>query len=254
MITLALTGFAVLGFTKSSGAQDDAFRLNVNRSYGYSSGSQIRGLFKVSLIGTGDIRKTTFSIDRTVLAVVEKEPFEVSFQTRDYPAGWHTLQAVAETSDGVLHQTAERKFEFVSAEVESAAVQRILLPLFGGVFLFILVIIAIQVIIVGKSPTRKIPPGTRRRYGFKGGAVCPRCGRPFSLHWWSFNLVVKVYDRCDFCGGWSVVKPTRPDVLRKAEDAELEQTEDSSESIQLKQDEAEAELRKKIEDSRFFQE
>ena len=67
-----------------------------------------------------------------------------------------------------------------------------------------------------------IPPGQPRRYGLMGGAICPKCGRPFPRHWWGLNAGLGKFDRCDNCGRWSIVRAEPFDKLRAAEAAEIE--------------------------------
>lgn len=91
----------------------------------------------------------------------------------------------------------------------------------GGVLLLILIGISTQFLVMrGRKPST-LPLGASRRYGLKGGGICPRCKRAFSLHWWSPNLITSVYDRCDFCGKWSVIRPASRAELNAAIAAEL---------------------------------
>src|SRR6185436_10633364 len=66
-----------------------------------------------------------------------------------------------------------------------------------------------------------LPPGTPRRYGLMGGAICPKCGRPFTRHWWGLNAGLSKFDRCDNCGRWSLVRAAPLEKLRAAEAAEV---------------------------------
>ncbi len=73
----------------------------------------------------------------------------------------------------------------------------------------------------GKSGT-EIPPGTPRNYSLTGGAICPKCHRPFRLDFLAFKLGFGTkFARCEFCGKWSLVKRLSTDELRAAEQAEL---------------------------------
>ena len=88
-----------------------------------------------------------------------------------------------------------------------------------GVFGLLAIIFAAQFIAAGRK-TASIPLGAQRSYGLKGGGICPRCQRAFSLHWWSLNLLGSVYDRCDACGKWSVVRIASRAELDAAVEAE----------------------------------
>lgn len=54
-------------------------------------------------------------------------------------------------------------------------------------------------------------------YGLEGGAVCPKCGLPFSRSVFGLNLLVGKLSRCPHCGKWSVVGRASPDELAAAE-------------------------------------
>jgi len=188
-------------------AQEEEFRLNVSRNYGFSSGSQIRGVFTVDLIGDGNVTSVSFEMDGKEMVKIKEPPFSYKFNTNDYTLGWHDLNATLYLADGRKVITRSRRYEFVSADFESAAVQRILLPLFGGVFAIVIIGLSIQFLALRNKPKTNLPLGVRRKYGISGGSICPKCGRPFSLHWWGMNLITHKYDRCEFCGNWSIVKP-----------------------------------------------
>src|SRR2546422_242225 len=98
------------------------------------------------------------------------------------------------------------------------------------------------------SPT---PLGAARRYGILGGAICPKCGRPFSRHWWAPNAVSGKLDRCPHCGRWSVVRALPLDQLRAAEAAELQAAQPTHPASEPS---AEEKLRRQLDESRFDRE
>jgi DNA-directed RNA polymerase subunit RPC12/RpoP len=76
--------------------------------------------------------------------------------------------------------------------------------------------------LVTRGKREELPLGEERKYGLRGGAICPRCRRPFAMHLWGMNLGISRLDRCPYCGKWSLVKSQPIARLREAEKAELE--------------------------------
>jgi len=218
------------------------FTLNVHRNFGFSSGSQIRGSFTAPVVGGGPVARVVFLIDGKVMVETSTEPYKLDFQTSAYPSGWHELSAEIHLKDGRTLATPVRRLEFVSAAQESESMQKILFPTLGGLFALIAGGMALQFLFLRNRPRLELPYGVPRKYGFNGGGVCPRCNRPFALHWWGLNSGFKSkYDRCDFCGKWSVVKRLSAGELAEAELAELKMAqpetmpEAKSEEEQLKE-------------------
>jgi hypothetical protein len=96
-----------------------------------------------------------------------------------------------------------------------------MIPMLGGVFLLVVVMLGVQMLIGRKKPLTQLPSGAPRSYGAAGGAICRRCQRPFALHWWAVNLGLSAkFDRYDYCGKWGVVRRASLGELRAAEQAE----------------------------------
>ena len=93
-----------------------------------------------------------------------------------------------------------------------------------------------------------MPPGTPRNYGHYGGAICPKCERPFSRHIYGLNLGFHKYDRCPYCGKWSLVRRASREELEAAEAAEIKAAQEGAFKPEKSE---EQELRQDIEDSRF---
>jgi hypothetical protein len=223
---IILCGFVtalVLAIIASPVVAQSSFNLNVNRNIGYSSGSQIRGSFRMTVIGpTNEIKSVTFLIDGQTVKMITNSPFTINFETTDYPSGWHDLSASIVTTEGQTVTTPTRRFDFVSAEEESAAIKNIILPLVGGILAIIIIIVGSQFLFSGKKSLSQIPLGAERSYGISGGAICPKCHRPFPLPVFSMNIGIGTkLARCIFCGKWSFVRRARQDELRRAEAAEL---------------------------------
>jgi hypothetical protein len=223
MASLGIVFFSGWVNTSPVQAQSESYRLNVQRSFGFSGSGMIRGTFKSSVIGPlENIQSVTYLIDGQPMSEVMQSPFSLSWRTGDYPLGPHELSAAIKTKDGRTVTTDVRQVKFASPEDESAATQRIIFPMLGGVLALILIIIGAQVLLMRNKPGVKLPLGAERKYGLSGGTICPRCQRPYALHWWAINVGLgSKFDRCDFCGKWARVRPLSRAKLEAAERAEL---------------------------------
>jgi Zn ribbon nucleic-acid-binding protein len=232
-------------------AQDAEFRLSVNRNFGYSSGSQIRGTFTLAVVGPEEgIESVTYLIDDQKMMTVYDPPYKFKFKTSDYSLGWHEIKAVIEIQDKKILSTPARKFEFASSEQESATMQRIVFPLFGGIIALITIGMGAQVLIMKNKPKESLPLGAARKYGISGGAICPNCQRPFALHWWGLNLGPRrKYDRCNYCGHWGMMKRADPSELALAEAAEIQL---GQSRVSAHRESSEDRLNSMIEDSRYI--
>ena len=201
--------------------QQAGYTLFVNKTNGYNNGSQIRGQFSAEVSGPAEGVKTVrFLMDGKPFAEASQPPYKVGFRTTDFSEGWHVMTAEVVLADGSTQTTPGRRFEFVSAEAESAFFRNIVIPLVGSIFGLIAVIYGVQFLSAGRNKSAPLPPGAPRSYGLKGGGICPRCQRAFSLHWWSLNMLGSVYDRCDHCGRWSMVRIASRAELDAAVEAE----------------------------------
>lgn len=247
IILLLRTGLIALLIYQSAWAQDqEALTLSMRRNFGYSSGTgRIQGNFTVRVDGPDSLARVVFLIDGQEMGEVTQAPFELKLQTGEFPLGVHTLSATGYTVDGQELKSNEQRREFVPAEEGLQAAGRIAVPIISVVFLVMLLSFVLP-LILGRSKRSQLPLGAPRSYGVLGGAICPKCGRPFAMHIWGFNLVGGKYDRCPHCGRWSLVHHSSPDVLRAAEAAELQQAQPTGPSAST-----EEEIRKELDDSRY---
>ena len=126
--------------------------------------------------------------------------------------------------------------------------RNILVPVFGGVIVLMIIGAGSQFFVFRNKRLQRVTPGTARNYGIKGGTICKRCGRPYSIHFWSINLAVGALDRCEHCGHWAVVRSRPQAELRAAEQAELQ-----DQSIPVAQPlSPEEELRRQLDESRYI--
>ncbi len=230
-------------------AQEGApLTLSLSRDFGYSSGAgQIQGAFSMKVSGPDDLARVVFLIDGQPIGEDSQAPFSLQFSTSSYPLGTHTLSAVGYTVDGRELQTNSYAREFVPAEEGMKAAGKIAIPILGVTLAIMLLSIGLPVL-MGRGKTAHLPPGAKRNYGPLGGAICPKCSRPFAVHLFGLNLVVGKLDRCPYCGRWSLVRRSPLEVLRLAEAAELEAA--GSEGLAPAVSE-ENRLRKELDDSRF---
>lgn len=245
IVRLVLLAWLVLGF-QSVAAQTDGLQLRLRRDFGYSSGSgDIQGTFTLTASGPSDLSRVVFWLDDQELGRVEQAPFELRFQTDSYPLGDHTLFAEGVTAGGAELRSNPIQVEFVSPEQGWSAALRIVVPMFA--LIFGAMALSFIVSFAGGKKLQNLPPGAPRSYGVAGGAICPRCGRPYPRHVLSPNLVFGKLERCPFCGRWAVVPAASPAMLRLAEQAELEGAADGV-SPQVSETER---LRKELDDSRY---
>jgi len=243
-ISMLLVGGLVLVLAGSAWAQEGDIRLSLHKDWGFSLGGQIQGLFTLSVIGVQDITTVTFELDSKELVAVTQPPFTLQFSTDKYPGGGHTFSAVGRTTDGREFKSNIVNVEFVSAEAGWRATQRIMIPLLAVVGLVIILTTAGQLALARGQ--RRLELGTPRNYGIRGGAICPKCARPFVLSLFSLNLVTRKLERCPYCGKWSLVRPASRAALIAAEAAEL-----AASRSAVPESSPEEKLRRQIEESRY---
>lgn len=231
-----------------SAQSEDDLNLNLSRDFGYSSGTgKIQGTFSMGVSGPENLSRVEFLIDDEIMHEVSVPPFRFQFKTDDFPTGVHVLSAIGYTLDGNILRSNERRVEFVTAQEGWQQALKIILPIFGLIFIISAASILVP-IITGKGTKGGVPLGSPRSYGMLGGAICPKCGRPFSIHIFRMNLVIGKLDRCPHCGRWSFVHRASPQELRKAEIAELEQSTEDKLEVLLPE---ETRLRRDLEESKY---
>lgn len=235
-------------------AQEEGLNISVSKQFGYNMGSQIQGTFRIRVRGPEDLAVVTFLLDGEPLGEATAAPFDLSFKTDDYAPGWHEITAVGTTAAEQTLTARALSYQFVSAEAAGKGIAQLLIPI---AILVVIVTLATGVFpLLGgqkKGETTYDPmsytPGEPRSYGVLGGVVCPKCGRPFGMHWWGLNVsFVGKYDRCPHCGKWSMVRRASREALLEAEAAEhAAHTATAPRSVLN----AEEKLRDQLDDSRF---
>lgn len=223
--------------------------LSLSRDWGYASGTgSIQGTFSMRASGPDDLVRVVFFIDGAPIGEATQPPFRLQFHTGDYALGEHSLSAVGYTAAGRELQSRPFRRIFVSAEEGMQTAGKIIIPLLAVVFAIMILSYGLPALL-GRGKKTHLAPGTPRNYGPVGGTVCPKCGRPFALHFFKLNLLVGALDRCPYCGRWSLVHRYDLEALRRAEAAELQDAASASEpAAGLTEEER---LRKELDDSRF---
>ena len=245
-IGFLLAIFASLVFAFATQAQDEELRISFSRDFGYSSGGgDIQGVFSVKVSGPDTLTKVVFYIDDEMMGEDTEAPFKLQFNTDSYSLGQHEIYVVGTTSDGGELMTKVVHANFVSASEGTQSAMKILIPILAIVAVSVL-LAAVIPIITGRK-TIPLEPGTPRNYPM-GGAICPKCQRPFAVHIYGLNLGLGKLDRCPYCGKWSVVRRAPMQTLRAAEEAELEQAKETGSVQGMTEEER---LKKQLEDSKF---
>lgn len=230
-------------------AQSADLTLYLHKTMGYNSGSDIRGNFEMSVQSSQSLQSVTYLMDGQPIATVTEAPFKYKIDTAQFAIGWHEISAQAVLTDGSTLISAPKRYNFVSAEAESAGMRRILFPVLGAVFGVMLLMVLVQTVFAKKKHPSAPEPGTERDYGISGGAICRKCGRPTPVHWMGFNLGPRVkFDRCENCGKWGVMKIVSLEKLREAEAAERR---DAQAAPQVAEPSEEEKLRRELDESKY---
>lgn len=221
-------------------------KLGLNRDFGYGGRGEIQGTFTARVSGVDNLQRVIFYVDDQVMGEVTEAPFSLRFHTDNYEQGAHVLYAVGYTSDGQELRSNEIRTRFVSAEQGWRAG----LAIAGPILLLSALVMGLSFVtaLFGRKKLSNLPPGAPRNYGAAGGAICPKCGRPFARNFLSPNMLVGKLERCPFCGKWSIVPAASAQALRTAEKAELADAQNQGLQSGVSEEER---LRRELEKSRF---
>ena len=228
--------------------QEEQLQIRLNRDWGYSSGTgKVQGTFSIRSSGPDDLSRVVFYIDDQILGEVSEPPYNLRFKTDDYPLGVHQIHATGFTDAGAELSSNVIRKEFVPAGEGWEFVMNIIIPI--GVIILIAVGLSVGVpLLTKKGKKENLPPGAPRNYGHYGGAICRKCDRPFSRHIYGLNLVTHKYDRCPYCGKWSLVRRASKGELDAAEAAEIEASQAGAFTPEVSEED---QLRKQLDDSRY---
>ena len=242
-----LLTFLLLSNTRI-GLQEQQLQIRLRRDWGFSSGTgKIQGTFSIRASGPDDLNQVIFYLDDQILGEVNHPPYNQQFSTENYPLGLHKIHATGTTGSGAELTSNLIQVEFVSAGEGWQWVTNIIIPI--GVVILIAVGLTVGVPIIFSSGKKEsLPLGAPRSYGIHGGAICPKCSRPFSRHIYGLNLGTHKYDRCPYCGKWSLVRRASKAELEAAEAAELKTAQEGVFQPQVSEEEK---FRRDLEESRF---
>jgi DNA-directed RNA polymerase subunit RPC12/RpoP len=237
-----------LGIKHAYAQTDQQLKLSLSRDFGYAGfNNDIQGLFTAKISDPPvNLARVEFYIDGTLMGEDTSVPFGLQFNTDSYSIGMHTISAIGYTSDGTQIKSNEIQKQFVPAGTGMGSVFKLIVPIILVVIVVALVSVFVPVVL-SRGKKASTPLGEPRKYGVGGGAICPKCNRPFPLRLWWINLGVKKIDRCPYCGKWSMVRPRSLEELRQAEAAELAQVGTQEIAGETEEDK----LRKELDDSRF---
>lgn len=185
------------GINQASAKEDNqaSITLKLNRDFGFGMGGLMQGTFTLTATSTAHLQQVDFMIDGAVIKSIHDEPFQVVIKTSDYSVGNHQFQVIGYTDSG--------------QRIHSAFVNRRFIP---GSTTLLVVITLVGLVLIGRSLAYWISRSNAKsadnpvEFGYLGGALCPKCGEAFGIHWWSLRLGIRRYDRCSNCGKWSFIK------------------------------------------------
>ena len=214
--------------------------LSLLRSFGSSLGGSIQGTFTYRVSGPDDLVRVVFLMDGESIGEDSEAPFRWRFTTNSFPVGSHTMSAMGITVDGRELQSNTLQRQFISGSESNQLLFWILIPIIvlavGGRLL--------TSWIANRGNGKTDQPAVSGPFG---GTICPKCGRPFAMHIWGFNVVAGKYDRCPHCGKWSLVRRVHPDILAGAVEAFAE---DEAPKSPPPADDSQS-LSKRLDESRF---
>ena len=210
--SIALSLMLILTVATAGAAQSEGgLTITFHRDFGYSAGGEIQGAFSLTAEGPDNLARVDYYLDDQLLGSASQAPFKISFNTGNFAVGSHTFLAVGTTTNGAEIRSASRTLEFVSAEDSWQTAGKIVLPILGVVLAMALLGTA-GPMLLGRTTVFRLG-----EYGAAGGAVCGRCGMPFSRHFFSLNMVFGKLERCPHCGRWAIVPAASSAALQQAE-------------------------------------
>jgi len=218
----------------------ESLQLGLTRNFGYGGLGKIQGNFTLKVKEPPvDLAEVSFYMDGELQEVVSEAPFQYKFHTSEFEDGEHKMSASGILEDGSALGSNTITQIFLSSDQAWSDTQGIIVPLLVGVGVLTLLGLGVPFLLGRK---KEYVPG---KYSLAGGAVCPRCGLPFSRPYLSPNMLVGKLVRCPHCGKISVLPQASPSSLQEAERRYTEV--ESPQIVSMGEDD----IKKMIEDSRF---
>lgn len=211
-LSLSLLFYILFVFQFASAQEDnEVLSLTLRKNFGFGMGVRIQGSFTLLASGPSDLQIVDFIIDEIVVFHDPEFPFEYRFHTADYEPGTHNIKAIGVTKTESKLQSQVLQREFISPDQGLKSAADVIIPLFIVIVIIVTIGIAATSLITRKNGFRI------GEYGVSGGAVCSRCGLPFSRHAFSPNLVFGKLERCPHCRKWRLVRRATQAELADAE-------------------------------------
>lgn len=245
-VLLSLLVILFLLAPNASYAQEegDSIELRVVKVFGFRVANKLQGRIGLRVEGPEDLVRVEFYVDDEIINEDDEAPFRYDFSTAEISPGEHTISAIGYVKDGRALPSDIGTYTILSAEEAVEGIQQYMIPLLIGVVIFLVIAGALSAAIA----KRKGPQYRIGDYGPAGGAVCRRCGMPFSRHLFSPNLVVGKFERCPNCGAMGIVRRGTPMELRAAEERLLADMQKRRGGPEEDEDER---LRRMLDESRF---
>jgi hypothetical protein len=141
-------------------------------------------------------------MDGDQMARLEEAPFQWVFETGNFPPGLHRLSAAAVTVSGRELRSPVLTAEFLSKPEATRKTMLVIVPVLAVVFLVVGLGVLLQ---LRKGNSQEYQGGSYRNFGWNGGAICPKCRKPFARHLLSLNFLTRKLERCPYCGKWALV-------------------------------------------------
>lgn len=239
VLTICLLALLVPGaaFARQEGG---TLQLGLIRNFGYGGLGKIQGNFTLKVNAPPiDLAEVSFYMDGELQESVSEAPFQFKFHTSDFEDGEHQMSASGVLENGSVLESNTITKTFLSSDQAWFETRQLIVPLLAGVGVLTLLGLGVPFLLGRK---KEYVPG---KYGPAGGAVCPRCGLPFSRPYLSPNVLVGKLVRCPHCGKISVLPQASPSSLQEAE---RRYAEEESPQILSK---GEDDIKKMIDESRF---
>jgi hypothetical protein len=195
-------------------AQDnlETLQLVLIKNFGYGGFGKIQGNFTLKISDPpDDMESAVFYIDDELVANREAEPYLYKFHTSEFPDGEHRMYAEGFLRNGDVLESNTITKVFLSSDQAWNETQNLIGPILIGTAILTLLGVGVPVLF---SRNKKFVLG---KYGPAGGAVCRRCGLPFSRSIFSPNLAIGKLVRCPHCRRISVLPRESQTRLREAE-------------------------------------
>jgi len=227
-------------------ADEPKLTLRLRRDFGYGGFSgEIEGSFTLTATGPPDVARVVFLMDGQPVAEALQAPFQYRFQTGQFPPGTHSIQAVGFAATGSELQSNVVGARFLTSAEAKQGISGLILPLLGIIFGLMFLSYVVTYLLSRRAGASG---KGRRGYGVSGGAICPRCKRPFACALFGLPLIGSQLERCPHCGKWAFVQRASPEALAAAESAQAA-VGASGPSLRIRNEDDQ--FQRELEDSRY---